>query len=1174
MTQRSRVRSGGVLGALALLVCTLGFWIALPAAGQVVLDGTIGDVVMGQDVLPGIDNLGQDATYLIHDGLGELSGPNLYFSFDQFSIGGGETATFMSASPVPIDFVMSRVTGGSLSQINGTLRSTIPGADLFLINPAGVAFGAGSSLDIPRSLHITTADYLRYTDGTQFLATAIVPTALSTAPIDAFGFMDAEVGTITVQDTRLELRTGQTLSLVGGDIEVLGYPAGADPDFENRYSAIRVPSGRVNLAAVASAGEVVFDDSRSEPVLDVSSFDALGNIRFAEQASLTVNGNPGGTVVIRGHDLEVSDDSSDEDYEYEFLGGLPTLASRISIASVTEGDVDHPGLGLDIDLRGDLLLENASLHVWTQGEGRGGDIRIRADGVSAFGPEIFGRTDIGINSWTTSSGAAGGLELEADRIDLFGRLSVGSKTFFSSGSAGDLTVIVRALTADGGLSGADPKGLFRPISNLSTTTRNGSSGQAGDLMIHADEVHLINHGQIVSHSLVGATGNGGSVTIDTRQLEVQNGLVGAVTTGSGIGGTIDITVEQLFEITKGGIVTVTTFDSGAGGLINITADQIEISGGGSVNAQALGSGPGGLINITVDQLFKITEGGSVELSTFGSGAGGSVGITADQMIISGGISARAEGSGSGGSIDIMADKIKIGEGGFVGVATFDSGVDAGNAGTISITADQLFEITEGGYVNASTSGPGLGGSIHITADQLEITEGVVIASTSGAGAGGTIDIKANRLTIRNWGAVSSVSCVEGSGCGAAGDITITAEEIALLDFGTINTTTVGARNAGNITIRAGSLLVSGVADNPLQNPSAANPLFTLSSINSATIGSGDAGNVAVVADQVRVLDSGRISSATLGSGAGGNVTITSDDIVVSGVNSKYENFLIEKLGLDPKIAFDFARSVITSRTLALPGFPATGDAGIVQLRGGAGSALRVENFGRVSSSTNNKGAGGSVDIDFGRVLLSDGGSIDVRSTLDDPDAGDAGGILINTQDFRMVDATVSVGSIASDAGDIEIHAANGIELFGSGSTIEANVGGGAGTSGGNVELASDWVVIDGDSSIVAQAGEGNGGNIEITTQGLFAYPGATISVSSEFGLSGTVQVNAPDTNLTSALAALSDSYQDEIALARNRCAMGGAEERGSFVLGGYAGIPEAPDAPLPSYSLGGGSALQ
>ena len=1143
MMRRSPMGFHASLHKLTLIVCTLGLHLALPTTAQVVLDGTIGDVEMGQDVLPGIDNLGQDATYLIHDGLGEQSGNNLYFSFDQFSVGSGEIATFMSASPVPIDLVMSRVTGGSLSQINGMLRSTIPGADLFLINPAGVAFGAGSSLDVPRSLHITTADYLRHTDGSQFLVTATIPSALSTAPIDAFGFWDAEVGTITVQDTRLELRTGQTLSLVGGDIEVLGYPEGAEPDFENRYSAIRVPSGRVNLAAVASAGEVVFDDSRSAPILNVDSFDTLGNIRFAEQASLTVNGDPGGTVVVRGHDLEVSDDGYDV-IAYEAFEFADHPAARISIASVTEGEVDHPGAGLDIDLLGDLVLENASLTSWTLGSGRGGDIRIRADSVSVSGPALFSYgADIGINSFTAlGAGDAGDLELEADHIDLFGRLLVGSRTFFGGGNAGDITVIVRALTANGGLSGSDPLGATRPISALSTVTTNGSSGRAGNVMIHADEIHLIDHGHIASASVLGATGDAGSITIDTRQLEIRNAYVRAFTLGSGDGGSIDVTADQIV----------------------ITADPAEVTERGGINAGTFGSGEdagdGGSINITTNQL-KITENSFVTAGTSGTGAGGSISITADQL--------------------------EITEGGGVYAVTYGSGEDAGDAGSISIAADQL-EITEGGSVSASTYGSGSGGSIDINASQIDIIGrsdpdpsvsrlSGIAAETYGSGAGGTIEITADRLTMRDRGVIIS-GCLAAECIGTAGDIMITADEIALLDDGYIFSGTYGAGSGGDVTIRAGSLQVSGFLDNPDQVLPPGIPIFSRSQISTSTLGSGDAGDIAVFADQVRVLDGGSINSATLGSGAGGEVTITSDDVVVSGVNSDHQSFVTGYLG-DPDLALELSRSTINAVSATAEIFPgfiltATGDAGSVTIRGGANSELRVDDGGSITSATNNVGAGGSVDIDVARVTVRDGGSIVARSESVNESAGDAGGITIQTQDLRMEDGTVSVRSEASDAGNIEIVADNGISLFGSGSTIEANVGGGAGTSGGNITLSSDWVVIDGDSSVIAQAVGGQGGNIEINTQGLFAYPGAVIDASSEFGLSGTVQVNAPDTNLTSALATLSDSYQDEIALARNQCALEGAEERGSFVLGGYAGIPEAPDAPLPGFSLGGRRAVQ
>jgi hypothetical protein len=76
-----------------------------------------------------------------------------------------------------------------------------------------------------------------------------------------------------------------------------------------------------------------------------------------------------------------------------------------------------------------------------------------------------------------------------------------------------------------------------------------------------------------------------------------------------------------------------------------------------------------------------------------------------------------------------------------------------------------------------------------------------------------------------------------------------------------------------------------------------------------------------------------------------------------------------------------------------------------------------------------------------------------------------------------------------------------------------------------------------------------------------------IDASSEFGVSGTVNVNAPDTNLSGSLAPLSDRYLEEVRLRRERCAELGAEDAGSFVLGTGAGVPEIPDAPLPSLPL-------
>src|SRR5262245_48590034 len=101
------------------------------ASAQVVLDGSVGSTGPGL-VAPGLDDLGEPATYLIRDELGERAGANLFHSFSQFDVGPGETATFTSSAPTPPENVLARVTGGAESRIYGQLRSTIPGADLWL----------------------------------------------------------------------------------------------------------------------------------------------------------------------------------------------------------------------------------------------------------------------------------------------------------------------------------------------------------------------------------------------------------------------------------------------------------------------------------------------------------------------------------------------------------------------------------------------------------------------------------------------------------------------------------------------------------------------------------------------------------------------------------------------------------------------------------------------------------------------------------------------------------------------------------------------------------------------------------------------------------------------------------------------------------------------------------
>jgi haemagglutination activity domain len=98
------------------VVLLLSLFLAI-GQGQMVLDGSLGR----RGPLRGPD-------YVIPAEVGRIRGGNLFHSFQQFNVGTRESATF--TGPASIANILSRVTGGQQSSIDGLLRSEIPGANL------------------------------------------------------------------------------------------------------------------------------------------------------------------------------------------------------------------------------------------------------------------------------------------------------------------------------------------------------------------------------------------------------------------------------------------------------------------------------------------------------------------------------------------------------------------------------------------------------------------------------------------------------------------------------------------------------------------------------------------------------------------------------------------------------------------------------------------------------------------------------------------------------------------------------------------------------------------------------------------------------------------------------------------------------------------------------------
>ena len=123
---------------------------------QIVEDGTLSTQVQTTDSL--------DFTVIE----GSPAGNNLFHSFEEFSVPTGGSVVFEIDSGANVANIISRVTGNSISNLDGSIEITGSNADLFLINPNGIAFGPNASLDLGGSFLATTATSVQFEDGTVF----------------------------------------------------------------------------------------------------------------------------------------------------------------------------------------------------------------------------------------------------------------------------------------------------------------------------------------------------------------------------------------------------------------------------------------------------------------------------------------------------------------------------------------------------------------------------------------------------------------------------------------------------------------------------------------------------------------------------------------------------------------------------------------------------------------------------------------------------------------------------------------------------------------------------------------------------------------------------------------------------------------------------------------------
>ena len=210
---------------------------------------------LAQSITPAADGAGTQVTsdgnrLDIHGGRLSGDGANLFHSFERFGLDAGQTANFLSHPA--ITNILGRVVGGNASIINGLIQVSGGNSNLFLINPAGIVFGANAQLNVPASFTATTATGIGFGQNRWFNATAHNDYQNLIGIPSQLAFDQSQAGVI-INAANLAVSGGQHLTLLAGNVINTGQ--------------LTAPSGTITLAAVK--GESLVKISQSGHLLSL-----------------------------------------------------------------------------------------------------------------------------------------------------------------------------------------------------------------------------------------------------------------------------------------------------------------------------------------------------------------------------------------------------------------------------------------------------------------------------------------------------------------------------------------------------------------------------------------------------------------------------------------------------------------------------------------------------------------------------------------------------------------------------------------------------------------------------------------------------------------------------------------------------------------------------------------
>ncbi|NJN72760.1 MAG: filamentous hemagglutinin N-terminal domain-containing protein [Limnothrix sp. RL_2_0] len=343
-------------------------------------------------------------TYLITGG--SQSGRNLFHSFEQFGLGSSDIANFVGTPD--LNNILGRVTGGNVSIIEGLLKVSNSNANLYLLNPMGLVFGADAQLDIQGSFTATTATSIGFENG-QFNATGLNDYSSLVGHPNVFNFgaiaattADGIPGGSIINLGELFVNLGQNLSFIGRSLlnaGTLSAPAG-------QIAMVSVPGETAQTVRYTQPGmilglELLTLDEQPNPIdlPNIALIDLPQYLTGSSTAQSTKTTNPFDPSTA-SHSLE---------------SGHTIISGQINTASPSSN-------GGDILITGNRIkLIEASIDA--SGKYGGGNIRIGGDyqgqGILPTATNTFvnNGTAIAANAW--ESGNGGEIIVWADQSTYF-----------------------------------------------------------------------------------------------------------------------------------------------------------------------------------------------------------------------------------------------------------------------------------------------------------------------------------------------------------------------------------------------------------------------------------------------------------------------------------------------------------------------------------------------------------------------------------------------------------------------------------------------------------------------------------------------------------------------------------------------------------------------------------